>query len=121
MTKYSMIFRLTVFGVISAGIAFAIYRADQGSVAAGALLGAIGAIILLTISAALIIGTQYALSTIEQRRFTSNARENLQIMGTMAATQGQQNRLMSQQLKQLPKPDAQDMLIIDDAIFSELE
>lgn len=112
-------FKTVVFLTIAGGIGFAFYRAGQGDPTAYLLIGAMGAILFLVIAALLIIGTQYALAAIEQRRFVSNAKENLAIMAAMADTQTRQNRLAAQQVKRLPDP-AQSLLI-DEGIFSELD
>lgn len=59
----------------------------------------------------------------QQTDFINNARENLAIMQRMQAIQNQQNTQLLRQVKQLPpgNRDHQAELIIDDAIFSQLE
>lgn len=121
MNKYHV--QAIVFLTIVGGLGWAFYQMQQGSTSAAMLLGAVGAILAIFVAVFLVIGTQYALSAIEQRHFSANAKENLAIMATMALAQSKQNQLLSKQVRTLPDGTNNTIggLIIDQNLFEELE
>lgn len=97
----------------------------QHSPLAAFILGLLTAAALLALGqGASILQTHLATKT-RQTDFVNNARENLAIMQRMQAIQNQQNTQLMRQVKQLPGSNSggnnQPELVIDDAIFSQLE
>lgn len=103
--------------------ALLIYMAGwQGNPTAAFILGILTAGILLVLGQGASVLQNHIAIKRQQADFANNARENLAIMQQMQAIQNQQNSQLMRQVKQLPAgSDRQTELIVDDAIFSQLE
>ncbi len=120
MNTQKLIFSLAVMGLaILAGL---FYLATEGSTIAAAVLFSLWTIFCVVIGWILSIIQQRQTAAREQRAFMANMRENLAIMGAAQKVQNLQNQNLMQQLNRLPAQAAPgDSLLIEDAIFSELE
>ncbi len=113
----SFIFLISIIAVL-------VYMAAaQGSPLAAFILGILTAGTLLALGQGASILQNHIATKHRQADFINNARENLAIMQRMQAIQNQQNTQLLRQVKQLPagSSDHQPELVIDDAVFSQLE
>ena len=112
----SFIFTVSIIAVLT------YMAAAQGSPLAAFILGILTAGTLLALGQGSSILQSHIATKRQQADFVNNARENLAIMQQMQAIQNQQNSQLLRQVKQLPaSSDRQTELIVDDAIFSQLE
>lgn len=103
-----------------------LYLAMAGSTWATGILFSGWSILCLVIGWTLSLIQQGKAASNEQQAFMSNAKENLAIMGAMQTVQNRQNQTLMSQLSTAarlpqPGPGQPDSLIIDTAIFDELE
>lgn len=121
---------------LGAGAFFLVRGVQSESAAALMTLGAVIALGLLALGGAGVLfvlwvahrwGDRQARQ--EQENFTLNAKENLALMQATARVQATQNTMLLRQAREaqkaLPAPDGDtldlDALLVDDAVFSELE
>lgn len=120
----------TVVILVSLGLAALgglFYLATEGNTLAAAVLFSLWTIVCVVIGWGLSIVQQRAAAAREQQAFMANAKENLALMGAIQSVQNRQNAGLIQQLNQAARLPRQgpgpglDSLLIEDAVFSELE
>lgn len=122
MNGYTFLLALVGLAVMALLIA----AVANGSLLAGIVLAVLVTVLLISTGAGITLLTQRMAIEKSQIDFINNAKENLAIMQSLQRVQNQQNATLMQQLGQtarLPEParNGNDSLIIDAAIFDELE
>ncbi|MEM7031586.1 MAG: hypothetical protein AAF629_18645 [Chloroflexota bacterium] len=117
MNKLTLVLSLMAF----ASISWLIYLATEGNLTAIIILSVLTSILLIGLGVAITLMASYISTQREQSSFLQNAKENLAILNQIQSVQNAQNSQLLKQVKQLPDPRQENALIIDDAIFNELE
>lgn len=107
--------------VLLACLGILIHEVSQKNTLAIAIASGLVTAVLIAIGASITLLHDTIADRRERRRFNENAKENLALMAQMQSIQNAQNTQLMKQVRALPAPEPQESLIIDDAIFSELE
>lgn len=114
---------------LAAGFYWLITLARQGEPVAWIILLAMIVIIILGVIISSVIILVRTMRDSEQTAFLNNARENLAIIKQMQALQNAQTTIVArrnaqlerQVMQQLPPPDSQPAIILDNDIFDDLD
>jgi len=113
----------TVFsGVLLAVLGGLVYLAGwRGNTIAAFVLGLLTAALLIMAGYGVSLLQSWIAAKRQQADFVANAKENMAIMARMQQVQNAQNSQLLKQVKALPEAKPTAALVIDDAIFSELD
>ncbi len=111
-----------VLAFLLAAVGVLIYLAGwQGNTIAAFTLGLLTSAGLIGLGFAVSLLQGWIAARRQQADFIANAKENMGIMARMQTVQNAQNSQLLKQVKALPEAKPTAALVIDDAIFSELE
>jgi len=116
MKKTTFVFLLLLLiGITGLG-----FQAAAGNPLAMVVLAVLATVTLIIIGASISLIHARIAAKQQEAQFNANVRENLAIMQQMQTLQNAQSKNLMTQTQHLPEPTGSP-LIIDDAIFSELE